>query len=30
MTSLGALTGYGNEQSGINVNSPRRNNTKKK
>jgi len=30
MTSLGALTGYGNEQSGITVNSPRRNNTKKK
>jgi hypothetical protein len=30
MTSLGALTGYGNELSGITVNSPRRNNTKKK
>jgi len=30
MTSLDALTGYGNEQSGITVNSPRRNNTKKK
>ena len=29
MTSLGGLTGYGNEQSGITVNSPRRNNTRR-
>ena len=29
MTSLGALTGYGNEQSGITVNNSRRNTTRK-
>ena len=29
MTSLGALTGYGNKQSGITVNIPRKNNTRR-